>query len=160
MGWDRELWTVSDVTKGRFTLSAKIAEKGPLHNSWWITVVYGPQLDHEKVEFLEEVLRFRYACSGPWFLCDDFNMIYRAHDKNNDRLDRCCMRRFRSFLNRAHLEELNLVGRRFTWSSERERPTLELLDHMFASCDWFAAFPNHVLKPLSSNGLDHCPLLL
>ena len=42
LGWDRELWTVSDVTKGRFTLSAKIAEKGPLHNPWWITVVYGP----------------------------------------------------------------------------------------------------------------------
>jgi hypothetical protein len=78
LGWDRELWTMSDVTKGRFTLSAKIAEKGPLHELWWITVVYGPQLDHEKVEFLDELLHFRDACPGPWFLCGDFNMIYRA----------------------------------------------------------------------------------
>lgn len=87
-------------------------------------------------------------------------MIYRAQDKNNGRLDRRCMRRFRSFLNRAQLEEINMIGRLYTWSSERERPTLELLDRMFATADWFAAFPNHVLKPLSSDCSDHCPLLL
>jgi hypothetical protein len=70
------------------------------------------------------------------------------------------MRRFRSFLNGMHLEEINLVGRRFTWSNGREQPTLELLDRMFASTDWFTDFPNHVLKPLSSDCSDHCPLLL
>lgn len=37
---------------------------------------------------------------------------------------------------------------------------LELLDRMFASPDWFLAFPNHVLKPLSSDCSDHYPLLL
>lgn len=31
---------------------------------------------------------------------------------------------------------------------------------MFASPEWFMAFPNHVLKPLSSDCSDHCPLLL
>jgi hypothetical protein len=110
--------------------------------------------------FFDELLSFRDVHPGPWFLCGDFNMIYRAQDKNNGRLDRRCMRRFRSFLNRAHLEELHLIGRRFTWTSERERPTLELLDRMFASIEWFEAFPNHVLKPLSSDCSDHCPLLL
>lgn len=70
------------------------------------------------------------------------------------------MRRFRSFLNRTHLEELNLIGRRFTWSSEREWPTLELLDRMSVSPEWFMAFPNHVLKALTSDCSDHCPLLL
>ena len=112
------------------------------------------------MEFLDELLHFWDSHPGPWFLCGDFNMIYHAQDKNNGRLDRRCMRRFRAFLNRVNLEELNLVGRRFTWSSERERPTLELLDRMFASMDWFAAFLNHMLMPLSSDCLDHCPLLL
>lgn len=87
-------------------------------------------------------------------------MIYRAQDKNNGRLDRRCMRRFRTFLNQMLLDEINLVGRLFTWSSERVQPTLELLDRMFATADWFLAFPNHVLKPLSSDCSDHCPLLL
>jgi exonuclease III len=149
LGWSVDAWTVSDVARGRFTLSAKLSEIGTLSDPWWITVVYGPQLDNDKVQFLEELRQFRDSHAGPWFLCGDFNMIYRAQDKNNDRLDRRCMRRFRSFLNSMHLEELTLVGRRFTWSSERERPTLELLDRMFASPDWFAGFPNHVLKPLS-----------
>lgn len=125
-----------------------------------MTAVYGPQLENEKVEFLGELLNFRDAHKGPWFLCGDFNMIYRAQDKNNGRLDRRSMRRFRSFLERARLDEINLVGRRFTWSSERERPTLELLDRMFASPDWMTTFPNHVLRPLSSDCSDHCPLLL
>jgi hypothetical protein len=160
LGWNTDMWAVSEVTKGRFSISAKIAETGSSNTPWWITVVYGPQPDHEKVEFLDELLSFRDVHPGPWFLCGDFNMIYRAQDKNNGRLDRRCMRRFRSFLNRAHLEELHLIGRRFTWTSERERPTLELLDRMFASIEWFEAFPNHVLKPLSSDCSDHCPLLL
>ena len=160
LGWNNDCWTASDVHKGWYTISAKLSAPGASTDQWWITVVYGPQLDHEKVEFLDELLHFRDSHPGPWFLCGDFNMIYRAQDKNNGRLDRRCMRRFRAFLNRVNLEELNLVGRRFTWSSERERPTLELLDRMFASMDWFAAFPNHMLKPLSSDCLDHCPLLL
>lgn len=53
-----------------------------------------------------------------------------------------------------------MIWRLYTWPSERERPTLELLDRMFATADWFAVFPNHVLKPLSSDCSDHCPLLL
>jgi len=49
----------------------------------------------------------------------------------------------------------------FKSSSEREHPTLELLDRMFATADWFTAFLNHVLnKPLSLDCSDHCPLVL
>ncbi|XP_066312245.1 uncharacterized protein [Miscanthus floridulus] len=70
------------------------------------------------------------------------------------------MQRFRAFLDQLQLEEINMVGRLYTWSSRREQPTLELLDRMFATADWLSAFPNHVLKPFSSNCSDHCPLLL
>lgn len=70
------------------------------------------------------------------------------------------MRRFRSFLNRMQLEEVCMVGRGFTWSNERENPTLELLDRMFGNAEWFAAFLNHILKPLSTDCSDHCPLLI
>lgn len=79
---------MTDVTRGRFSLSGREAELGSERAAWWITVVYGPQLDNDKIEFLGELLQFGQACSGPWFLCGDFNMIYRAQDKNNDCLDR------------------------------------------------------------------------
>lgn len=111
-----------------------------MHEPWWITVVYGPQLDYEKVEFLDELLQFREANAGPWLLCGDFNMIYQAADKNNDRLGRRDMRRFRSFISRAHLQEVDLVGRRFTWSSERDTPTLERLDRVLVSVDCSQSF--------------------
>lgn len=151
---------VSDVFKGRFMLSAWVRDVDNANCTWWLTVVYGRQLDAEKVEFLAELLQFRAMSPGPWFLCGDFNMIYRAQDKNNGRLDQRCMRRFRTFINQAQLEEINMVDRLYMWSSECDRPTLELLDRMFATSDWFAKFPNHILRPLSSNCSDHCPLLL
>jgi hypothetical protein len=123
-------------------------------------VVYGPQSDADKVEFLAELRQFRADTSGPWFLCGDFNTIHRAKVNNNGRLDRRYMRRFRNFLNSSQLDEVVLSGRRFTWSNGRDQPTLERLDRMFASADWFAEFPRHVLTPLSSDCSDHCPLLL
>jgi hypothetical protein len=112
------------------------------------------------MEFLAELLQFRDASPGPWLLGGDFNMIYHAQDKNNDRLDRRSMRRFRSFIDRAQLEEINMVGRSFSWSNRRDRPTLELLDHVFVSVEWLLEFPSHALKPLSSQCSNHCPLLL
>lgn len=147
LGWNRDEWTIADVHKESFFISARLTRAGsPV--PWWITVVYGPQEDQEKVEFLDGLLRFREGVPGASLLCGDFNMIYRARDKSNGRLDRRCMRRFRSFLDRAQLEEIAMVGRRFTWSNERDQPTLELLDRMFASTDWFDLFPSHVLYGL------------
>ena len=61
-------------------------------------------------------------------------MIYRATDKNNDRLDRRCMRRF---LGAVAVEELHLTGRLFTWTNEHVHPTLERIDRAFASVGWF-----------------------
>lgn len=50
---------------------------------WWVTGFYDPQLDAEKREFIQELPTIRSTCTGPWVLLGDFNMIYRAADKNN-----------------------------------------------------------------------------
>lgn len=70
------------------------------------------------------------------------------------------MRRFRRFIDQLQVEELNLLGHRYTWSNEQDNPTLERLDRFFADVDWLELFPQHSLKPLSSDCSDHCPLLL
>ena len=148
------------MDKRRFFLSAKVAKTATPQDCWWLTVVYGPQADQEKVEFLDELRQFRMTADGPWVLCGDFNMIYRTEVKSNDCLDRRCMRRFRAFIDAAELEELHLVGRQFTWSSERDQPTLERLGRVFATAGWLQAHLNHVLRALSTDCSDHCPLLL
>lgn len=60
---------------------------------WWFTGVYGPQHDDQKILFLDELRTVRQACPGPWVIGGDFNLIYRAEDKNNPNVDRAMMGR-------------------------------------------------------------------
>ena len=92
--------------------------------TWWITTVYGPTSDSAKADFLQELRVLRSMLEGPWCLRGDFNLIYRSADKSNDRLDLRTMSWFCRFLNDMGLEELYLNVRLFTWSNERNHPTL------------------------------------
>ena len=123
-------------------------------------MVYGPQGDRLKMQFLEELRSVRQSCSGMWMICGDFNIIYKAEDKSNGSLHRRMMGRFRRLIDDLKLQELYLKGRRFTWSNERDSPTLERLDRFLVSDDWLEAFPNHDLSALSTECSDHAPLLL
>jgi hypothetical protein len=62
-------------------------------------VVYGPANDVDKPTFLAELHDPRLIRPGPWLLAGDFNMIYKAGDKNNDRVHMRQMGQFRHFLN-------------------------------------------------------------
>ncbi|KAE8802921.1 Disease resistance protein RPM1 [Hordeum vulgare] len=58
------------------------------------------------------------------------------------------------------LRELYLNGRMFTWSNERQNPTLEKIDHVFALSYWEDLHPVYLLIALGSAVSAHCPLLL
>jgi hypothetical protein len=83
-------------------------------SEWLLTSVYGPILDSNKDTFLAELHELRQVRSGPWIINGDFNLIYRAEDKNNDRLNRRRMGQFHRFINDASLQEIHLNGRLFT----------------------------------------------
>jgi exonuclease III len=85
--------------------------------AWWLTCVYGPQSSEEKVQFLQELRNVRAACLGPWIIAGDFNLIYKAEDKNNSNLNRAMMGRFRGTINDLSLKEIPLHGRKYTWSN-------------------------------------------
>jgi hypothetical protein len=36
--------------------------------TWWVTCVYGPQAEQEKIQFLDELLEVRSTSPGPWLL--------------------------------------------------------------------------------------------
>lgn len=61
----------------------------------------------------------------------DFNLLVNHNDKSNDGVNRRMLSSFRSKLNTLELKELYLNGRRYTWSNERTRATLEKIDHVF-----------------------------
>lgn len=160
VAWRRDLWLASQTSCRSFSASVCLSQAQASSPPWWFTAVYGPVLDSLKPLFLDELRDMREECSGSWLLCGDFNMIYQAADKSNDRLNLRAMRRFRRSLDALQVQELHLHGRLFTWSNERPAPTLERIDRAFASVEWFETFSNHHLMSLSSDCSDHAPLLL
>jgi hypothetical protein len=121
--------------------------------------VYGPQSNVLKIQFLDELRLVRQTCTSPWIVGGDFNLIYQVADKNNSNLDRAMMGRFCCFINDVELQEIPLLGK-FTWSNEREAPTLVRLDRVFATNGWDLLFPDCILQSSTSTISDHCPLLL
>ncbi|WVZ75385.1 hypothetical protein U9M48_023441 [Paspalum notatum var. saurae] len=95
---------------------------------WWLTCVYGPQGDDNKIAFLQELHEVRASYAGPWVILGDFNLIYKEEDKNNANLNSAMMGRFRRFIDDLVLKELPLHGRNFTWSNGQDSPTLVKLD--------------------------------
>jgi hypothetical protein len=67
---------------------------------------------------------------------------------------------FRHSLNTCELFEFGLPNRKFTWSKEREDPTLVRLDRMFCNKEWELLLPDYMLIALSSSLSDHCSILL
>ena len=67
--------------------------------------------------FLHELREIRAVCDGPWIVAGDFNLIYKASDKNTSNLNRPMMGRFRRLIDDLALKEIPLLGRKFTWSN-------------------------------------------
>jgi hypothetical protein len=57
------------------------------------------------------------------------------------------------------VKEIELIGKKFTWSNNQAQPTLTRIDRAFCSPSWEDIYLNLVLHPLSSSMSDHCPLL-
>lgn len=146
----RDDWSSPHHATRQFSVTIRLEPIGLAAAPWSLSVVYGPVVDDLKTDFLAELRQTRAASQEPLLLCGDFSMIYQARDKSNDRLNLRMMRRFRRALDELQVEELYLHGRLYTWSNERRRPTLERIDRAFAIVPWLEAFPQHHLRPLSS----------
>lgn len=70
------------------------------------------------------------------------------------------MGRFHRFVDELELKDVPLHVRLYTWSSGRERPTLEKQDRGLVNFDKELWFPTRFLQALSSDIFDHCPLHL
>jgi hypothetical protein len=96
----------------------------------------------------------------PWVVIGDFNQFYEVKDKNNSNINRRHMGRFRSALNACELFMPVLQNHKFTWSNERQDPTLVRLDRAFCNKEWDLLFLGFGLHALSSSLSDHCPIFL
>jgi hypothetical protein len=130
---------------------------------WHLTGVYGPQAETNKLLFLEELKHIKQSIPGKWLIAGDFNMIYRAQYKNNTRVNRRIMGKFKSTIDELQLRELPLHGRKYTWTSEQPtqaEATMSRIDHLFCSTSWEESFPIAHLYAWVSTQSDHYPLIL
>lgn len=124
---------------------------------WFLTTVYGPQEDNEKLQFLGELRWMQHMVSDKWLIIGDFNLILQASDKSNNNLNMRLMGAFREVVRDLELKELNLRLSKFTWFNDR---TQTRIDGAFCSVAWDLTMPSVYLQVLSSKVSYHCPLLI
>jgi exonuclease III len=149
-------------SRTKYTLSVRIHV---LTNAleWSLTGVYGPQLEADKIAFLDELKGLKKSFQGEWLVAGDFNLIYKAEDKNNFRVNRGLMGHFKSVIDELELRELSLQGRKYTWTSapnSQGNSTMTRIGRVLCSTSWEELFPTAHLHAWASTISDHCPLIL
>jgi hypothetical protein len=86
LAWHTDHWVVSCPLLREFSLIAKVCSLTS-DETWWMTCVYGPHTEADKLRFLQELREVRANGAGDWLLCGDFNLIYKAEDKSNGLLN-------------------------------------------------------------------------
>jgi exonuclease III len=157
--WDDAALHVTNIVATEFCLSASVQSR-LTGIAFKVTSVYGPTSYARKDDFFNELIAQKPASDEKWLAMGDFNQIYRARQKNKRNVNRSRLNRFRAALTTCELKEIHLQNRRFTWSNERNNPTMCKLDGFFCNDAWGLHFDSHILNALSSALSDHCPLLL
>jgi hypothetical protein len=127
---------------------------------WMLTGVYEAQGELDKKMFIREIKHLKQVALLKWLLLGDFNLICQESDKNNSRINRSLMLQFRRALNHLEVREIQLVGRKYTWTNSQANLTMTRIDKAFCTTHWENLYANPVAQALSSAVSDHCPLLL
>jgi exonuclease III len=158
VAWRHALGTIGQYRVDTFSVLVQFcADEGQL---WWVTCVYGPQGSEEKILFMQELRDIRAHCQGPWMIAGDFNLIYKAEDKNNTNYNRAMMGRFQRLINDLAVKDVPLHGRKYTWSTQQTSPTLVRLDRVLSTVEWELIYPNAFLQSAAKFDSDRCQLLL
>jgi hypothetical protein len=82
VAWKATAWSALCISSWSFSVSVKMKSLAS-GLEWWLTTVYDPSHDVDKPSFISELHDLRQLCSRLWLLAGNFNLIYRAEDKNN-----------------------------------------------------------------------------
>ena len=73
VAWDSSKASITNTMNDtNFTMGYVTPKEGV---PWWLSVVYGPQEDSQKVAMLEELSARRQLCPVSWMAVGDFSMI-------------------------------------------------------------------------------------
>jgi endonuclease/exonuclease/phosphatase family metal-dependent hydrolase len=92
-------------------------------------------------------------------LCGDFNLTLSADDRSNSRGQSQVAAQFEDTIQQLNTIDLDLHGRNFTWSNERDIPTFVRFDRFLITPACTTKFPNSFQLALPNPTSDHYPLL-
>jgi len=146
------------LRRGIFFVKIKVRNKSDAFQ--WLLAVYGPAQTKPKQAFLAELAHLCLKETLPMIIGNDFNIIRGPVEKNNNHYydDRWPFL-FNTVIDACNLRELELSGRRFTWTNHRTIKTFEKLDRTLTSTDWELKYPRSTVQALNREILDHTPFV-
>jgi len=101
---------------------------------------------------------------GAWCVLGDFNVVCRRDEMRGANEEATSgqlleMYLFNNFIGEMDLQDLNVLGRRFTWYHPNGR-SMSRIDRVLISEDWSQMWGDNSLWVLSRDVSDHCPLVL
>ena len=84
---DEDYYTILNLEHRLHSVTVCLASS-QCESVWWLTAVYGPQGDQDKIDFLRELRDVKTIVGDKWPVIGDFNLILQAEDKSNDNLNR------------------------------------------------------------------------
>lgn len=122
--------------------------------------VYGPVLNGEVDDFLEELDNIKARWNLPWCIGGDFNLIRYSHEMKDMMGRDTRMIKFRYFIDRWKLIDGPLKGSKYTWSNFHDNSSMSQLDRFLFCNNWEELFPCWSQVALTRSLSDHTPILL
>jgi hypothetical protein len=79
---------------------------------------------------------------------------------NKGAINNRIMRKFNQTIDALQLLELDLIGKKFTWSNEQDDPTMSRIDRLMATTEWHDLYLSANLQAICTMTLDHYLLLM
>lgn len=157
IAWSDRKFSLVDTTVRTYSLSLLFKNRED-SSTFLYTGVYGPSVRPNRQSFFEELRSLKPLNNTPWIVSGDFNTTMRQEERNNPNSDWRGTINFARLVSDLDLLNITLQGRRFTWSNERDDPSMAQLDRFLISSDWNTKFPNSQQLSLPNTSSDHCPI--
>jgi endonuclease/exonuclease/phosphatase family metal-dependent hydrolase len=121
--------------------------------------IYEPAGHSRSAEFLQEVSNKVNATDVPIIMGGDFNLIWAAHEKNNDKINWTRMDFFNEHIAKLGLARDSAHRGTLTWTNKQLNPVRCVLHRVFISPELELHFPLCAVVAETSLGSDHTPLI-
>jgi len=133
-----------------------------LHHKFFVINVYNLEAKRRLWEKSVEVKR-RFG-DGAWCVVGDFNVVRRREERRGVNMDLSYsqvakMNEFNFFLNGVEWEDVNILGRKYTWYHPNGQ-SMSRIDRVLISDEWSTIGGDCSLWVLTMDVSDHCLLVL